>query len=117
MVASPNSTIFVADAGDQLAGYVEAEGGRYRRTRHSAYVVIGVRLAWHGRGVGRALLGALEEWAHSHGIRRLELTVRADNDSAQRLYERGGYATEGVRRGSLIVADELVDEIAVARLL
>ncbi len=117
LVASPNSTIVVADAGDQLAGYVEAEGGRYRRTRHSAYVVIGVRRAWHRRGVGGELLGALEAWAHTHGIRRLELTVRADNDRAQRLYERAGYATEGVRRGSLIVDDELVDEIAMARLL
>jgi RimJ/RimL family protein N-acetyltransferase len=109
--------IFVADAGDQLAGYVEAEGGGYRRTRHSAYVVIGVRRAWHGRGVGRVLLGALEEWAHIHGIRRLELTVRADNHRARRLYERAGYAAEGVRRGSLIVDEELVNEIAMARLL
>lgn len=116
-LASSNSAMFVADAGEQLIGYVEAEGGVYRRTRHSVYVVIGVRQAWHGRGVGRALLGALEEWARTRGIRRMELTVRVDNNRARRLYERCGYQAEGVRRGSLLVGDSMVDEVAMARLL
>lgn len=115
--ASPNSTILVAEANDQLVGYVGAVGGTYRRTRHSAYVVIGVRRDWQGRGVGRALLSALEEWARAHQLLRLELTVRADNDRARRLYERAGFVAEGVRRGSLLVDGELVDEIAMARLV
>jgi RimJ/RimL family protein N-acetyltransferase len=59
----------------------------------------------------------LESWARQVGVRRLELTVRADNGRARRLYERVGYAAEGVRRGSLMVDGELVDEIAMARLL
>jgi ribosomal protein S18 acetylase RimI-like enzyme len=54
-------------------------------------------------GLGRALLDALESWARAAGVRRLELTVRVDNDRARRLYERAGYAVEGVRRGSLLV--------------
>lgn len=117
VVASPNSTILVAEAGGQLVGYVEAEGGIYRRTRHSAYVVIGVRGDWQGRGVGRALVSALEEWAQAQRLRRLELTVRVDNHRARRLYERMGFVAEGVRRGSLLVGDELVDEIAMARVV
>jgi RimJ/RimL family protein N-acetyltransferase len=114
---SPNSAILVAQAAGQLVGYVEAEGGAYRRTRHSAYVVIGVRRAWQGRGLGRDLLATLERWASAHRIRRLELTVRVDNDRARRLYERAGYTVEGVRRGSLLVDGEPVDELAMARLL
>lgn len=117
VVASPNSTILVAEAGGRLVGYVEAEGGIYRRTRHSAYVVIGVRRDWQGRGVGRALVSALEEWAQARRLRRLELTVRVDNHRARRLYERMGFVAEGVRRGSLLVGDELVDEIAMARVV
>jgi hypothetical protein len=31
-----NSTIIVAESERGIVGYVEAEGGRYRRTRHSA---------------------------------------------------------------------------------
>jgi RimJ/RimL family protein N-acetyltransferase len=114
---SPNSIILVAESNDQLVGYVEAEGGSYRRTRHSAYVVIGVRRDWQGRGVGRALLSALEDWARAQRLLRLELTVRVDNEQAQRLYERAGFVAEGVRRGSLLAGDELVDEIAMARLI
>ncbi len=114
---SPSSTVLMAVAGDELVGHVSADGGVYRRTRHSAYVVIGVSEAWRGRGVGRALLGALDAWARANGIRRLELTVRVDNVAAHRLYERAGYTAEGVRRASLRVGDEFIDEIAMARLL
>lgn len=116
-VRSSRSTILAAVAGKEVVGYVEAQGGTYRRTRHSAYVVIGVLRSWQGRGLGHTLLGALEEWAHAHGIRRLELTVRVDNDRARRLYERAGYVPEGIRRGSLLVEGEPVDEIAMARIL
>jgi RimJ/RimL family protein N-acetyltransferase len=114
---TPNSTILVAAHGDEIVGYVEAEGGPYRRTRHSAYLVIGVRSAWHGRGLGGALLQAIERWARERGVRRLELTVRVDNKRAIRLYERAGYVTEGVRRASLLLGGDVVDELAMARLL
>lgn len=117
VVATRNSTILVAESDHELVGYVEAEGGPYRRTRHSAHVVSGVRQAYQDGGVGRALLGALEVWARAHRVRRLELTVRVDNQCARRLYEHAGYATEGLRRGSLLVGDELLDETAMARLL
>jgi len=114
---TPNSTVIVATHGDEIVGYVEAEGGPYRRTRHSAYLVIGVRSAWHGRGLGRALLDAVERWAGKHGVRRLELTVRVDNKRAIRLYERAGYMTEGMRRASLLVESEEIDEFMMARVL
>ena len=48
---------------------------------------------------------------------RLELTVRADNEPARRLYEQAGFTAEGIRRGSLRVDDKLVDELAMALLL
>ena len=114
---SPNSTIIVADSGSQLVGYVEAEGGPYRRTRHNAYVVIGVLRPCQRRGIGRSLLAALRSWAADHDVIRLELTVRADNHAAQRLYETAGFSVEGLRRGSLRVGEELVDELAMALLL
>ena len=116
-VKTANATILAAQAGDELVGYVEAAGGRYRRTRHTAYVVIGVRDAWQGRGLGRELLMSLEKWARGHGIRRLELTVRVDNARARRLYERARYITEGVRRASLVIGNETVDELAMARII
>jgi RimJ/RimL family protein N-acetyltransferase len=116
-IEAENSTIIVAADDDRLVGYAEAEGGRYRRTRHTAYVVIGVLAASSGKGVGSGLLDALDQWAAAHGVRRLELTVRVDNERARSLYERAGYEAEGTRYGSLLVRDQLIDELAMARIV
>jgi len=43
-----------------------------------------------GRGVGRALLGAVEDEAHRRGCCKLTLEVRQDNPAA-RLYRALGY--------------------------
>lgn len=112
-----NEVILLAEVDGALAGYVEAAGGRYRRNRHSATVVIGVRTEYSGRGIGARLLEELERWARAQGVRRLELTVMADNQRAIALYRRMGYEREGLRRDSLLVDGRFVDEYAMARIL
>jgi RimJ/RimL family protein N-acetyltransferase len=116
-IGAANSTIIVAASESGLVGYVGAVGGRYRRTRHRAEVVIGVLHSHQGRGIGGALLAGLRSWAADHGVRRLELTVRTDNHPAQRLYEKAGFAVEGVRRNSLRVGEAMIDELEMAVVL
>lgn len=111
-----NCVVLVADDGTSLLGYAEADGGRFRRNRHSAQVVIGVQQAASGRGIGTALLRELSSWAEQHGVHRLELTVMAHNSRAIALYENAGYAVEGTRRDSLLVESRYVDELSLARL-
>ncbi|HEX5307127.1 MAG TPA: GNAT family N-acetyltransferase [Dyella sp.] len=48
-----------------------------------------------GKGVGSALLAAVEQAARQRGCRELRLEVRIDNASAIRLYERLGYRRLG----------------------
>lgn len=115
-LASSNSTIIVAEADGELAGYVAAYGGEFNRIRHSAYVVAGVRQAFAGQGIGTRLFAELDAWAMRHGVHRLELTVRTDNGAAIRLYHRMGYDVEGTRRRSLRVDDHVVDELYMAKL-
>ncbi|MCW2605360.1 MAG: ribosomal protein S18P -alanine acetyltransferase [Frankiales bacterium] len=52
-----------------------------------------------GAGLGARLLEALLEEAARRGHRTTSLEVRADNEPAQRLYARYGFAQDGVRRG------------------
>jgi ribosomal protein S18 acetylase RimI-like enzyme len=115
--SGPNSVVIVADDGARLVVYVEAQRGAFRRNRHGAYVVIGVREDAAGRGLGRQLLDHLEQWAREAGITRLELTVMDHNARALRLYQRQGYEIEGRRRNSLRVGGRYVDELAMAKLL
>ncbi len=100
----------------ELAGYVALERGRFRRNRHSAELVLGVRARFGGRGVGGHLLQAAERWARKRGVDRIELTVMEHNGRARRLYERCGYVVEGRRTRSLIVDGREVAELSMARL-
>ncbi|WP_439380517.1 GNAT family N-acetyltransferase [Amycolatopsis lexingtonensis] len=57
-------------------------------------LTIGVAAAWRGRGVGRALLHAVEARAKEAGIARISLSVEREN-FAQRLYLAVGYEVTG----------------------
>ncbi len=114
---SPNSVVLLAELGDQLAGYLELAGGSFRRSRATAYVVIGVRAHAAGRGIGAGLLQQAKDWAAAHGLHRLELTVMAHNTRAIRLYERMGFTVEGRRSECLLVDGTFVDELTMAVIL
>jgi [ribosomal protein S18]-alanine N-acetyltransferase len=51
------------------------------------------------RGLGQQLLTALLDEAARRSCPHVDLEVRADNDSAIRLYERNGFTRLGVRHG------------------
>ena len=112
-----NAVVMVAETAGELVGYADARGGRFRRSRITAYVVIGVLAAASGRGIGAGLLGELELWAPAHGIHRLELTVMAHNRRAFELYQRMGYTVEGRRRECLIEGGRFADELYMAKLV
>jgi GNAT superfamily N-acetyltransferase len=48
-----------------------------------------------GRGVGRALVAAVVDFAHASGSAELRLEVRRRNEPARRLYERCGFVETG----------------------
>ena len=56
---------------------------------------------WHRRGLGNALLLALEEMARVEGKAALELTTMQDNDAAYRAYLKAGYEYLGIIRNPI----------------
>lgn len=61
-----------------------------------------------------ALLSAALAWSKGAGLRRVDLTVRVGNVRAIALYERFGFQVEGVRRSSLVVGGQYVDEFLMS---
>jgi GNAT superfamily N-acetyltransferase len=62
-----------------------------------AYVeVLAVAAAARGRGIGRQLMEAAEEWARVQGYHRIRLAVWTQNEPARGLYEHLGYRPETV---------------------
>ena len=51
------------------------------------------------RGIGGALMDALEERARERGIVYLSLEVRESNGAARTLYAAKGYTERGIRKG------------------
>lgn len=112
-----NQTILVAEDSGELVGFVAVRGGGVQRTRHSGYIVIGIRQAYTGQGLGTRLFDEMEAWAREHALHRLELTVMTHNAAGVGLYRKMGFMVEGIARHALRVDDEWVDEYHMARLL
>ena len=70
-----------------------------------------------GRGIGDALLGALEERARGLGYHKLVLAAFPTNAAGMRLYERHGFATVGIYHEQGQLDGHWVDVIAMEKLL
>jgi ribosomal protein S18 acetylase RimI-like enzyme len=68
-----------------------------------------------GRGVGQHLVEAAVRAAAQQGATKVTLRVLGPNTSARRLYERCGFAVEGVLRGEFILDGHPVDDVLMAR--
>lgn len=71
------------------------------RVRHVAHLSLGVHPEHQGRGIGRALMEAVIDWAErgeGRGVTRLDLDVFAVNHRAIALYRSLGFEIEGTRR-------------------
>ena len=113
-----HAAMFVAIEEDTILGYLIVQGEvRPKRVSHKASIVIGVHSERRGKGVGTALFEQAHQWAEEKGLHRLELTVIAENEQAFALYRKMGYETEGMRKHSLWIDDEYVDEYYMAKFL
>ena len=117
MESDPTSTILLAEGDGELLGYLFVIGNAQVRTRHSVYLAIGIRAASRGQGVGTALFKRLDEWAAENKIRRLELTVMVSNRAGLALYQKMGFIIEGIKKNSLIVDGEYIDEDYMGKLI
>ena len=75
---------------------------------------MGIVRAYRGRGLGIRLINATLEAAFGAGFVRVELDVHADNARAISLYERVGFAREGIVRDAVYVDGEYRDAITMA---
>lgn len=114
--AATGSVCLIARVAGVTAGAAELRVLTPRRCAHVGLLSIGIHPDWKGQGLGRRLMVALIDHAAAHGLRRLELCVRADNPRAIALYESLGFTVEGVRRRFIALDDgSYVDDLLMAR--
>lgn len=79
---TPNHLFLVAETDGEIVHKVE-------------FGVCLLKAHW-GNGIGRRLLEQSLQWADIQQIRKVTLTVLADNHKAIKLYEQYGFKTEGI---------------------
>lgn len=95
-LAATHNRYVAARVGDLLVGY--AGIARLGRTPPFEYEIhtIGVDPEYQGRGIGRAMMTELLDYAGPEAVVYLE--VRTDNEAAKALYESFGFVNVGLRK-------------------
>jgi ribosomal protein S18 acetylase RimI-like enzyme len=80
-------TCFVAEAGGELAGAIlSGHDGRRGHIYHAA-----VREEWRRRGIGKALVQAVEAALAREGIAKIALAAYKTNKAGNRFWEKSGF--------------------------
>ena len=119
LLASPYEIAIVAELEGRVIGLLDTATEPRRRLRHGTRFGLLVAGAMRNRGIGRAMVRRLIEWASAQeSIERIELHVHADNAAARGLYASLGFVEEGIRRRAIRYEDgRYMDDVLMALLL
>jgi ribosomal protein S18 acetylase RimI-like enzyme len=108
-------TYLVAERDGGVVGHAFLETpSPQRRLAHVRYLNLVVHAPYAGQGVGTSLLRALLAATKKNGIERIELRVRATNQSAINLYTKCGFAHEFTSRRRIKLEDgTYLDDISM----
>lgn len=90
--------VLVATDNEDIIGFLSVQRGIPKRIKHTAYIIVGIREAFRGKGIGSKLFSELDIWARENDVTRLELSVICSNNIAKHLYEKNGFQIEGVKK-------------------
>jgi len=106
----------VVDGRPRLVGQIGINvGDHHPWTRHVGVFGMMVRREYWGRGLGRALMDAMEGHARSVGVLKIEAQVRVENERGLRLYTANGYRIEGRRSRAVKIDGRFQDEFWIAK--
>jgi RimJ/RimL family protein N-acetyltransferase len=107
---------YVAIAEGRVVGWCDIIPNAWEGFRHAGRLGMGVAPEFRGKGIGRRLMDATINDARTAGLMRIELEVFSSNTNAITLYERYGFAHEGLHRRGRII-DGRVEDVLIMGLL
>ncbi len=114
----PGGDALPSGAQSRMLGLLLFQRERLRRLRHGGNLGLAVLKSEQRRGIGLALMEVFLDWCSGQqGLRRVKLEVFETNRVAIKLYENLGFSYEGVRRGEVLVNEDWVDLILMAKTL
>ena len=96
-------TLFVAVADGRVVGGCDIIPFARSTQRHAGNLGLWLLPSYRAQGLGWRLLTDALEGARDSGLSRVELTVYDDNANAIALYERVGFAREGLKCNAILI--------------
>lgn len=107
-----NSLMLLGCINDQLISIASLNTTSSTRVGHNGDFGITVKKEFWGIGIGAAMTNEIITFAKDHPIiKNIHLGVRAENDSAIKLYKKVGFVKTGVRKDYFHVNGKYYDEI------
>jgi ribosomal protein S18 acetylase RimI-like enzyme len=96
-LSAPDSAAFVAEREGAVVGFVCVSERTHFTGEIDTYIgELVVSKTAEGRGVGRALVDAAEDWGRARGRKRVVVDTGASNTPARRFYAALGYEEEDI---------------------
>ena len=111
-----NDHVLVAEENGAVIGCAGLHVSPRPRERHTAWCGINIHTEHQRQGVGKALMEAILDIADNWlKLKRVELCVFTDNQSAISLYKKMGFVVEGTKKFAAIRDGAYIDEYLMAR--
>lgn len=112
-----NRTILLCILNGTFAGYAVIHGYKHSKAKHVASVHLAVKEEHQRKGIGSALMKAVEDWANGRNISRIELSVMEHNVAALQLFKKLGFEHEGTRVNAIKLNDTFKAEYSLSKIL
>lgn len=100
---------FVVIVNDEVVGWCDIIPEEYQTECHVGVMGCGLLPEFRGRGLGAKLIAKTMKKAEDIGLKRVELTVNADNKNAVGLYQKLGFEIEGIKKKASLIDGKYVD--------
>ena len=95
MQSSIIEKMFLYEIENKIVGLCSIEGINKIRIKHRVDLSITVLKNYWGNKIGEKLIDYAIDYCKSNSIKKIELTVRIDNERAIKLYKKFGFEIEG----------------------
>ncbi|MDX2304565.1 MAG: GNAT family N-acetyltransferase [Microscillaceae bacterium] len=113
-----NQIFLIAEIKGEIAGILTVDASPKSRFRHVVEFGISIPKAHWGKGIGSILIRIMIDWAkEGKVIRKINLKVRSDNESAIQLYKKFGFEIEGLMRRDAFIRDRFFDTYVMGLLI
>jgi len=105
----------VAEIDGKIIANGEVTRGRYKDTRRHGDMGLTMIGEYRGQGIGRMIIETLVRESRRAGLRTLDVEFLAENETARRAYQKGGFEQAGIIPRKVFRDGKYFDGLIMAR--